>query len=232
MVDLLALRKQSAPLAADSVSVMYCPVPFSVPAVVVVMPENTASIRTVLITSAEHLKRSMSPICVRETELWELAIPDSYGHSGDCARTLTLSYWLRYSGTVVHGKDLRKKVPVYEGKKDFLSHRLDYLCFYIRSQVILSCLAKQNYSQLLACLDKERSLLMLILLYLRQVRRVYPSTLRREFSIHCSNRAMADNLVEFDEVNHYFAHASSREKEKALRAAWLFEVFVRLCRES
>ena len=202
-------------------SLISFPLPFFRDGLLVVMDDDTTDLLPAVLAGNAQRSVGLEVVSLRMSELWELALPDPFK-----AETFSMPYWIRESGRVVYGEDLRSLVPTSVDTKRLLPNHLEISTYLVRNSLILDCLTKRRYIRLLEGLVHQGNLLMMTALLTRDIWRVYPTTVRAQFVEVFSDGDLQENLALFEE-NAMRLRGDPARKELATRLVWLHEEFVR-----
>lgn len=202
---------------------VYSPLPFSKNRLLLVLNDESRDIPSVLLEASRRLPRRVSAICLRLSELDELAVPNDHDPA-----TFGMPFWLKNDGRVFYGSDVRPLVPPAQ-IGGILKRHLQFASHYARNHIVLSGLAAKQYSLLLRRISRERMLLMVTALLARGVWRVYPETLRVHFREVYPDTLLSQNVSQFDELHAQLLQPGCfGSKDMAYRGVWLWESFIRI----
>ena len=183
---------------------------------------ETRDIADACAQAAAYLGSSAQFTCLREEELGELALPDVFTPG-----TFSVPHWLRESGVVLWGRDIRPLIPSIAPPRQLLSCHLEAAAYYLRNHVILTLLMRQEYKILWSTLWKSRILLMATALLLRGVWRVEPRTAVGQFLTVYSSATLRDNILETIRAQSRLETADhATNKAAAYQTIWLYECFL------
>jgi len=209
--------------ASDLDSVVHFSLPFSQlrQATLAVMGKSTADLLPVYLDAGLDLLSETELVCLRSNELYQLGLP-----SPDLSM-VTAPYWIRATGKVLWGRDVRSEIPCDYSRSRLLACQLD------RAQSsrhrIISLLLNRSYLKLQRHLARQRAILMVSALIERGIWQVYPITVQRRFVETFPDIEFQSNISEFNAMSAGMQDAGpDRQKTLAYRAAWLFEVFLQL----
>lgn len=194
--------------------------PFFGPGLLVVLDDGTPDVVKVLKELTSRAPAGLEIVCVRSSELWQLAVPDPY-----VVQTFAMPFWIREEGHVRFGEDVRHRVPMFRNAHRLLANHIEISLHRVRNHVILSCLASGQYAQLSFQLARERSLLMSTALMAQDIWRVWPETVRRQFQEAYPDPALNSLLAALDDVPNWDAERATA-RASAFRSVWYHERFV------
>lgn len=204
-------------------SVIQFPLPFSQlqQATLVVLANSVSDLLPVYADAGFDLLNKTDVVCLRSNELHQLGLP-----SPDLAM-VTASYWIRDTGTVFWGRDVRHEIPCDHSHTRLLACQLDQM--QSTRHRVISFLLKNAYLRLQSYLARQRVILMVNALLERGVWRTYPNTVQQQFIETFPDNELQSNISEFNTLWSRMREAElDGQKTLAYRTAWLFEVFLRL----
>lgn len=157
-------------------------------------------------------------LCLRVSELAQLGLP------GPVVTMASLPYWVKATGRLLYGVDVRDEISVAPCT-NLLRYHLDR----VRSSrdQILHFLVKQKYRALDAHLVTERHSLLYAALFSRGIWDVSPDSLAQAFTAACADAALRERLGELNALSETLARTPDGEqKALAYKAVWLFETFL------
>ena len=209
--------------ASDLDSVVHFSLPFGQlqQATLAVLPNSAQDLLSAYSDAGLELLNKTHVMCLRSNELYQLGLP-----SPDLAM-VTAPYWIRATGGVLWGRDVRHEVPCDHSHSRLLACQLDQM--QSSRYRIISLLLKNAYLKLQVYLARQRAMLMVSALLERGIWQVYPMTVQRRFIETFPDVELQGNILEFNAVCAGMRDAGRDERKTlAYRAAWLFEVFLRL----
>lgn len=160
-------------------------------------------------------------ICLRSNELQQLGLP-----APDLAM-VTAPYWIRATGKVLCGRDVRHEIPCDHLHTRLLACQLDQM--QSSRHRVISLLLKNAYLRLQAYLARQRVILMVNALLEQGIWEIYPNTVQQRFIETFPDVELQSNISETNALWTQMREAElHKQKTLAYRAAWLFEVFLRL----
>ena len=209
--------------ASDLDSVVHFSLPFGQlqQATLAVLPNSAQDLLSAYSDAGLELLNKTDVMCLRSNELYQLGLP-----SPDLAM-VTAPYWIRATGGVLWGRDVRHEIPCDHSHSRLLACQLDQM--QSSRHRIINLLLKNAYLKLQVYLARQRAMLMVSALLERGIWQVYPITVQRRFIETFPDVELQGNILEFNAVCAGMRDAGRDEqKTLAYRAAWLFEVFLRL----
>lgn len=208
---------------SDLHSVVHFSLPFgrSQQATLAVLANSVQDLLSAYSDAGLDLLKKTDVMCLRSNELYQLGLPSPN------VASVTAPYWIRATGRVLWGCDVRHEIPCDHSHSRLLACQLDQM--QSSRQHIISLLLKNAYLKLQVYLARQRAMLMVSALLERGIWQVYPITVQRRFIETFPDVELHGNILEFNAVCAGMRDAG-RDEQKALayRAAWLFEVFLRL----
>jgi|SRR5579871_175971 len=209
-------------------SAVYCPIAAPSPYFLLVFRDESNRFLNDILDAHRMTPSEIHTICLRLSELYQLANPSSYTPD-----TLAAPYWLRNDGIVVYGRDIRQDIPLYQRPDRLLLLHLSRTLHRTRSHVILGALAESHFHRLHQSIAQEREQLMKTALLARGVWKVSGGGLKTEFLRWYGSSRMRENLAEVEFMSQETScEAITCGKRSAYRAVWLFEVFLDELRRS
>jgi hypothetical protein len=209
--------------ASDLDSVVHFSLPFGQlqQATLAVLPNSAQDLLSAYRDAGLDLLNKTDVMCLRSNELYQLGLP-----SPDLAM-VTAPYWIRATGRVLWGRDVRHEISCDHSHSRLLACQLDQM--QSSRYRIINLLLKNAYLRLQVYLARQRAMLMVSALLERGIWQVYPITVQQRFIETFPDVELQGNIVEFNAVCAGMRDAGRDEqKTLAYRAAWLFEVFLRL----
>lgn len=209
--------------ASDLDSVIHFSLPFSrsQQATLAVLSNSVPDLLHPYIDAGSDLLNKTDVVCLRSNELFQLGLP------GPDLAMVTAPYWIRSTGKVLWGRDVRHEIPCDHSHTRLLACQLDQM--QSSRHRIISFLLKNAHLKLQAYLARQRLILMVNALLERGIWQVYPVTIQRRFIETFPDVELQSNISEFNSLWTQMREAGpDRQKTLAYRAAWLFEVFLRL----
>jgi hypothetical protein len=207
-------------MQTDLESLLHFYLPFGIPkhGLLVVVDMSTARISMAYKQVGLDALRHMNVICVRRSELFQLSLP-----SPDAA-AFSLPYWIKETGHLLWGRDVRPEIPFPKSNRQLLAYHIDWI--HASRHRILSYLVQRRYSDLKRYLRRERTLLICTALLQRQVWRVYPETVAKQFAGTYADPDLERNIREFSLVSRMQSDCDEEQRRLAHKCVWLFERFV------
>ena len=160
-------------------------------------------------------------VCLRSNELHQLGLP------GPDLAMVTAPYWIRATGKVLWGRDVRHEIPCDHSHTRLLACQLDQM--QSSRHRAISLLVKNAYLRLQAYLARQRVVLMVNALLEQGIWDIYPMTVQQRFIETFPDIELQNNISEFNALwTKMRAAELDKQKPLAYRTAWLFEVFLRL----
>lgn len=209
--------------ASDLVSVVYFSLPFGQRqhATLAVVPNSAPDLMPAYTDAGLDLLNITDVVCLRSNELYQLGLP------GPDLAMVTAPYWIRATGRVLWGRDVRREIPCDHSHSRLLACQLDQV--QSSRYRIISLLVNSSYFKVQASLVRQRAILMVSALLERGIWQVYPLNLQRRFTETFPDVEFQDNILEFNALCAEMRNAARfRQKTLAYRETWLFEVFLRL----
>jgi hypothetical protein len=209
--------------ASDLDSVVHFSLPFGQfqQATLAVLANSASDLFPAYIDAGLDLLNATDLVCLRYNELHQLRLP-----SPDLPM-VTAPYWIRATGRVLWGRDVRHEIPCDYSQSRLLACQLDQV--QSSRHRIINLLLNDSYVRLQQYLTRQRSILMVSALLERGIWQVYPITVQRRFTETFPDVEFQGNILEFNALRAGMRNATQeRQKTLAYRGAWLFEVFLRL----
>jgi hypothetical protein len=209
--------------ASNLDSVIHFTLPFGhlQQATLVVLASSTSDLLPAYIDAGSDLLNKTDVVCLRSNELHQLGLP-----SPDLAM-VTAPYWIRATGRVLWGRDLRHEIPCDHSHTRLLACQLDQM--QSTRHRVISFLLKNAYLKLQGYLARQRAILMVNALLELGIWQTYPATVQHRFVETFPDVELQSNISEFNTLWTRMREAEvDKQKALAYRTAWLFEVFLRL----
>ena len=211
-------------------SILYYPHPLCNGGIVIVLKKevrNTESVVDAITKAFRFIPPDLSLHCLREDELFELALP-AFTWLHVVNRRLLLPFWLKYRGVLLYGKDVRAQLPEPPDPHVLLALHIEACVHFLRNHAILGLLMRNEYLQLIRRLNWQMRCLMSTALLVYSEWDVTIEDVPRRFAWRYQNQELLSTAVE---LNGLMVDTDSSDEEKcrdaAYEAVWFFERFIR-----
>jgi hypothetical protein len=165
--------------------------------------------------------RRIQVVCLRTSELYQLALPNPDPVISG------ISHWLRNEGWVLAGRDLRDEIPLNSRQSRLLGYQLDR--FQAERHRILASLLDRRYDDLIAHLHRRRQMLAYSALLSKHIWQIYPHTIDRQFADAYDDGDLVLNTCEWRQTAREYSVAFTEYQRRALafRLVWVYETLIR-----
>lgn len=201
-------------------SIVSFPLPFFRDSVLVCLPDDLPSGSNVSAELFARISTNLELFCLRRSEIYQLALPNPWE-----PQTLSMPFWIRHTGVVLQGSDIRPAVPVHRDYGRLFANYLEITTHRIRNHFILELLVWKEYETLQNGLERHRRLLMMVALLAKGIWRVHPDTVYDQFLEAYPREVFHRNVAAAGEARAGLHH-SADQQSLAYRSVWLFERFL------
>jgi hypothetical protein len=211
----------------DAVSVIRYDRRQPLPGFLVVFREDVSAFPERLAAVHRSLPPGVAAHCVRETELFQVSLVAFTTHV-DIAESIFTPLWIRTTGRVVLGVDLRSKVKGPADPKACLANHLEVLLHFGRNHLFLGHLTRGAHLELVKAIGRHADELMETALLLHDDFDVAGTRVRSRFLSRFHEEALHAPVGGLDASGERATSGDpDSQRQAALDAIWHFEQLVR-----
>jgi hypothetical protein len=219
-------------------SVVFSPNPFTDGQLLIVVAEKGVFVPDLVATAYRCDPPELPMHWLRPSELGQLAIPFGLAVflSGRSGGYQGLSYWFKYEGRVLFGRDVLPEIPLPEKPVVLLQKHLLVCVTWLRNHCILENLANRSFDSLITALDDNARRLSASALLIKGVWKVDRGTVLGELGSAFANSELEEVTNVLEEVfaippnGNGKAESEAEMEERAYTASWGFERLMGLLR--
>lgn len=209
------------------ISVLYYPHPFGEGGFVAVFEDGRGGFVDLVARAFSCVPPGTHLTCVRRSELRELSLP-IHSWLDATNRHIPLPFWLRHSGVVLYGADVRDEIPLPPDPVALLDVHIEVTLHYMRNHIILGKCVRGDYEGLIRRLDSQMRRLMATALLARGEWDVSSDAAPGRFFRAGADAELLRLWDEFAALSRpaQAAAHTAVTRETAFEAVWLFENWV------